>query len=67
MFRSVVRPLFRPTKPGRWRENAAILAEGPLPQEQIDAIREQWWEVAEPSWTGDLQTARSRLRSGPER
>ncbi|HEY2154519.1 MAG TPA: aldo/keto reductase [Isosphaeraceae bacterium] len=40
------------TKPGRWRENAAILDQGPLPQEEIDAIRGQWWEVAEPSWTG---------------
>jgi hypothetical protein len=40
------------TKPGRWRENAAILDRGPLPQDQVDSIRGQWWEVAEPSWTG---------------
>jgi aryl-alcohol dehydrogenase-like predicted oxidoreductase len=40
------------TKPGRWRENAALLAEGPLPKNQVDAIRRRWSEVAEASWTG---------------
>ncbi|MFL5343086.1 MAG: aldo/keto reductase [Gemmataceae bacterium] len=40
------------TKPGRWRENAALLAEGPLPAEQFDAIRRRWRDAAEPSWVG---------------
>lgn len=40
------------TKPGRWRENAALLGEGPLPKDRVDAIRRRWREVAEPSWTG---------------
>ncbi len=40
------------TKPGRWRENAALLDAGPLPEDQVEAIRGRWWEVAEESWTG---------------
>jgi hypothetical protein len=40
------------TKPGRWRENAALLAAGPLPKDQLDAIHARWREVAEASWTG---------------
>jgi aryl-alcohol dehydrogenase-like predicted oxidoreductase len=40
------------TKPGRWRENAAALDAGPLPPDQIAAIRKRWSEVAESSWTG---------------
>jgi hypothetical protein len=40
------------TKPGRWPENAAMLTAGPLPQEDVAAIRERWTEVAEPSWVG---------------
>jgi aryl-alcohol dehydrogenase-like predicted oxidoreductase len=40
------------TRPGRWRENAALLEAGPLPKDQVDAIRRRWSEVAEPSWTG---------------
>lgn len=40
------------TRPGRWRENAALLAEGPLPADRVEAIRSRWREVAEASWTG---------------
>ena len=40
------------TKPGRWRENAALLEAGPLPAEQFDRIRSRWREVAEDSWVG---------------
>lgn len=40
------------TRPGRWRENAALLAEGPLPADQVEAVRRRWREVSEPSWTG---------------
>src|SRR5262249_19313418 len=41
-------------KPGRWRDNAAILQAGPLPAEEFDAIRARWREAAEPSWTGQI-------------
>jgi aryl-alcohol dehydrogenase-like predicted oxidoreductase len=40
------------TRPGRWRENAALLAAGPLPAAEYDAIRARWSAVAEPSWVG---------------
>jgi aryl-alcohol dehydrogenase-like predicted oxidoreductase len=42
------------TKPGRWRENAAILEAGPLPAPQFEAIRSRWREVAGPDWTGQI-------------
>ena len=42
------------TKPSRWRENAGLLAAGPLPQETIDKIRARWREVAEPNWVGQI-------------
>lgn len=40
------------TRPGRWQENAAMLAAGPLPVEEMGAIRARWREVANPSWVG---------------
>jgi len=40
------------TKPGRWRENAALLAAGPLPADQFDAIRARWRKIADPTWVG---------------
>lgn len=40
------------TRPGRWHENAELLAAGPLPAEQFEAIRRHWQEVAGPDWTG---------------
>jgi aryl-alcohol dehydrogenase-like predicted oxidoreductase len=40
------------TKPGRWRENAALLAAGPLPAVEFDRIRARWREVADRSWAG---------------
>lgn len=40
------------TKPERWQQNAALLDDGPLPQDQIDAIRHTWQEISETSWTG---------------
>jgi len=41
-------------KPGRFSENAAALAEGPLPipKEAFDKIRARWREIAQASWTG---------------
>lgn len=42
------------TKPGRWRENAALLEAGALPQEQAEAIRRRWLEVADENWVGQV-------------
>jgi len=39
-------------KPGRWAENAHALEAGPLPQVEIEAIREIWRKVAPPDWGG---------------
>jgi hypothetical protein len=39
-------------KPGRWQENAATLAAGPMPPSDFDAIRKRWKQVAKPDWTG---------------
>jgi aryl-alcohol dehydrogenase-like predicted oxidoreductase len=41
-------------KPERWRENAAMLAAGPLPKEQVDRIRAHWRDVAENTWVGQI-------------
>jgi aryl-alcohol dehydrogenase-like predicted oxidoreductase len=40
------------TQPGRWRQNAELLAAGPLPDEQFEAIRARWRAVARPDWIG---------------
>jgi aryl-alcohol dehydrogenase-like predicted oxidoreductase len=40
------------TKPGRWRENAALLASGPLPADQFNAVRNHWRSVADRNWVG---------------
>jgi aryl-alcohol dehydrogenase-like predicted oxidoreductase len=40
------------TRPGRWRENAALVAAGPLPTDELAAIHARWREVAGASWTG---------------
>jgi aryl-alcohol dehydrogenase-like predicted oxidoreductase len=42
------------SKPGRWRENAAMLDAGPLSQVQFDRIRARWRQVAEASWVGQI-------------
>jgi aryl-alcohol dehydrogenase-like predicted oxidoreductase len=42
------------SKPGRWRENAAMLESDPLPHEQFQAIRARWREVASPDWIGQI-------------
>ncbi len=39
-------------RPGRWQENARLLAQGPLPADAYRAIRARWREVAEADWTG---------------
>jgi aryl-alcohol dehydrogenase-like predicted oxidoreductase len=40
------------TNAERWRQNAALLAQGPLPKREIDAIRRRWRAVATAGWTG---------------
>lgn len=40
--------------PARWKQNAALLDAGPLPQPQIDALRARWKAVAQPDWVGQV-------------
>ena len=40
------------TNPERWRQNAALVAQGPLPKREIEAIRGRWRAVAPVGWTG---------------
>jgi aryl-alcohol dehydrogenase-like predicted oxidoreductase len=40
------------SKPGRWRENAAMLETDPLPHELFQSIRARWRETAPPDWIG---------------
>jgi len=40
------------SKPGRWRENAALLEAGPLTPEQFQRIRARWREAADATWVG---------------
>jgi aryl-alcohol dehydrogenase-like predicted oxidoreductase len=40
--------------PGRFEENAALLAAGPLPPAAYAAIRERWKAVAPKGWTGQV-------------
>ena len=42
------------TKPDRWRENAELVAAGPLPKDQYEEIRARWREVADASWVGQV-------------
>lgn len=40
--------------PERWRENARLLEQGPLPKHQIDDIRAHWSRLARPDWVGQI-------------
>ena len=42
------------SKPGRWRENAELLAAGPLPPEEFERVRARWEAVAPPDWGGEV-------------
>ena len=42
------------TKPDRWRQNAALLGEGRLPEAERERIRARWKAVAPPSWEGQI-------------
>jgi aryl-alcohol dehydrogenase-like predicted oxidoreductase len=39
-------------KPERWQENANMLAAGPLPENEFEAIRQRWDDVAPRIWVG---------------
>lgn len=39
-------------RPGRWEENAAVVAKGALPKPEFDKIRQQWKQKAETDWIG---------------
>lgn len=41
------------TRPGRWRENAAMLDAGPLPSDQFEMILARWKKIADPTWVGE--------------
>lgn len=40
------------SSPGRWAENAALLARGALSSEELSAIRARWKERAKSDWVG---------------
>ncbi|HEY9606947.1 MAG TPA: aldo/keto reductase [Allocoleopsis sp.] len=40
------------TKPEHWHQNAALLANGRLSEEEYESIRRRWREVAKPDWIG---------------
>lgn len=42
------------TKPERWKENAKLLADGPLSKDEFEAIRHRWEEVAPRIWVGQI-------------
>lgn len=42
------------TKPGRWRENADLLARGPLTKDEFEAIRKRWKSIAKKDWVGQV-------------
>ncbi len=41
-------------KPGRFAENLAPLAAGPLPTEQCERIRARWADIADATWVGQI-------------
>jgi aryl-alcohol dehydrogenase-like predicted oxidoreductase len=41
-------------KPGRWRENAALVESKPLARAQFEAIRAHWRQVANADWAGQI-------------
>jgi len=42
------------TKPGRWQQNAEILATGLLAPQEFESIRTRWMEVADADWVGEI-------------
>ena len=50
----VVTAIVGTTQPGRWRENAELLAAGPLDAATFQEIRSRWKAVAAPDWVGQI-------------
>jgi len=46
------------SKPGRFGENAAVLAAGPLPKDVFETIRTHWREIASDHWLGQIDLIR---------
>lgn len=42
------------SKPDRWVQNARLAGQGPLPREELEAIRARWKQVARPDWIGQI-------------
>ena len=42
------------TKPGRWQQNAGYVELGGLPEDEFEAIRDRWREVAKDDWVGQV-------------
>ena len=42
------------SKPGRYNENAKMLAEGTFSKSDFDLIRAQWQTIATPDWVGQV-------------
>jgi aryl-alcohol dehydrogenase-like predicted oxidoreductase len=42
------------TRPGRWRENANLIAKGQLTTDEFNSIRSRWQQVAAPDWVGQV-------------
>ncbi|MDQ6622251.1 MAG: aldo/keto reductase [Verrucomicrobiota bacterium] len=40
------------TKPERWQENAQLIAAGMLSEDEFNAIRERWDDIASSTWVG---------------
>jgi aryl-alcohol dehydrogenase-like predicted oxidoreductase len=38
--------------PGRWQENARLLAAGSLGEKEMQEIRDRWEEIAARTWIG---------------
>lgn len=41
-------------KPGRWKENARLLASGPISSSKFAKIRDRWDKVAKEDWVGQV-------------
>lgn len=42
------------TKPGRWKQNADMLAQGKLSNTAFEEIRDRWRKIAEKDWVGQI-------------
>jgi aryl-alcohol dehydrogenase-like predicted oxidoreductase len=42
------------SKPERWKQNAQFLEEGPLKEEEFNAVRERWEDIAPRIWVGQV-------------